>query len=301
MATTITQRLFSCFDEFFGGKLDPDHLLKMTEINMNNIRHIADMKSNTMRRPWVAPFEALVYTLQEIATDNGGSICNIIHVSNEHVKRYLAKNGIDYVEFLEPLVKQVEEFRATNCGESVDPEAGVDEKEILTEVEPEENLTEYLWTDEDDDMDVEQCPKCHSYSYTDGECYDCGYSKANSHGGSFARDYAMAAGYGTDRFDEDVVEDADFIVTEGEELDDFVVGPQIDEFEPDPDFTEDDLVEDDTKPHVVVAEYADGRKVPYIYQGALDGESAVGRAERHMKSSKQVIAYTIDGKRTEKA
>ena len=298
MAITTTQRLFNCFDEFFGGKLDSDHLLKMTEINMNNVRHIADMKANTMRKPWVAPFTALVYTLQEIATDNGGGLSNIIHVSNEHVKRYLAKNGIDYVEFLEPLVQQVEQFRADNVEENLD--ADVPDKKILTEVEPEEDLTEYLGGD-DEDFDVEQCPKCHSYSYTDGECYDCGYSKSNSHGGAFARDYAMAAGYGTDRFDEDIVEDADFIVTEGEELDDFVVGPQIDEFEPDPDFTEDDLIEDDTKPHVVVAEYADGKKIPYIYQGSLDGESAIGRAERHMKSSKQVVAYTIDGKRTEKA
>ncbi|MBQ4543614.1 MAG: hypothetical protein IJA19_05550, partial [Clostridia bacterium] len=194
----ISQKLFSCFDEFFGGKIDPDHLLKMTEINMNNIRHIADMKANTMRRSWAAPFTALVYTLQEIANDT----CGNITISNEHAKRYLAKNGIDYVEFLQPLVQQVEQFRADNVDEDVDLGAPEEEKKILTEVEPEENLTEYLWDDEDDDMDVEQCPKCHSYSYTDGECYDCGYSKANSHGGSFARDYAMAAGYGTDRFDE---------------------------------------------------------------------------------------------------
>lgn len=353
-------KAFNVLDNFFGKNLDKQYLLDMTYITMNNTESIVSAKANTHQPPHTAPWLALVKTLQDIVTDETDGTINI---TGDTVKRWLARRGIDYVDFLAPIVQYVKDFRNDNKTESFGTYGEENDDDYLEEsIKVGDNVkvstpgnnfyngrtgvVDYVKDDIvtvtfDDkkspklnNFDLNQVSKItksgstkesyYSYDYQPVDAYPGDYvdfgpygklyickdlgdkywvtdeesdaGNPNAQGWYIDKDLARNIIYsGNDFEDDDYFEES--TITEDSDFDDFDIGPQSDEYEDDTDFLND---EEDTTPHKVIAEYSDGSKVTYIYEGTVDGETALGRAERHMKNSKDIVAYTIDGKRTEK-
>lgn len=89
------------------GYVDADYISDQVELWLMNTRKLYDEIFNGRRKPHVVAYEAMLSLFQDVARryDTG------VRITSEMAKQWLKRNGLNYVEVLEPVIARINEER----------------------------------------------------------------------------------------------------------------------------------------------------------------------------------------------